>query len=325
MRIDRGHHRRDATKPAAGVRLGVGLAVSFALHALVALGAGLWLRSDGASPTAMATIEVAFAMSPVSGTPGRTPSDAQTAATRSAVASAPSPPEAAPSAAGMTAASRAADAPAAGVAQAAQTAARPALSNGAAAANDARPTTAATSAVKTTFARAPAPSEPSPPMPPRRPAALVREAAPITAASAGPEPQARRPRAAAASAAAPGIPGSAAAIVASSSATASADASAPTRNVPSTAPAVAGGALANPPPEYPFLARRRGLEGVVLLRISVSAEGRATAVAVRRSSGHAILDEAAAAAVGGWRFRPATVDGKPAAGVLEAPIAFRLR
>lgn len=58
----------------------------------------------------------------------------------------------------------------------------------------------------------------------------------------------------------------------------------------------------NPPPEYPWLARRRGWEGVVAIFLHVDAQGTVDAASVARSSGHAVLDAAALAAVRLWRF-----------------------
>src|SRR5712692_8147226 len=46
----------------------------------------------------------------------------------------------------------------------------------------------------------------------------------------------------------------------------------------------------NPLPPYPLVARRLGKEGVVLLEVLVSADGRAVDVSVRESSGFAALD-----------------------------------
>jgi protein TonB len=79
-----------------------------------------------------------------------------------------------------------------------------------------------------------------------------------------------------------------------------------------------------PAPEYPAAARRLRQEGVVLLAVEVSAEGRPTAVSVARSSGVASLDEAAVRGVRRWRFDPARTAGLPVASRVEVPIRFRL-
>jgi protein TonB len=46
---------------------------------------------------------------------------------------------------------------------------------------------------------------------------------------------------------------------------------------------------------------------------------------VLKSSGHAVLDQAAEAAVRGWRFQPATRGGVPVAAPADVPFRFRLQ
>lgn len=89
-------------------------------------------------------------------------------------------------------------------------------------------------------------------------------------------------------------------------------------------PRYGGADLANPAPRYPYLARRRGQEGRVILRVLVGAAGDAKAVSIRRSSGYRLLDEAALKAVGAWRFVPARVAERPVAGAVDVPVSFRL-
>lgn len=81
----------------------------------------------------------------------------------------------------------------------------------------------------------------------------------------------------------------------------------------------------NPPPSYPRLARRRGLEGRLVLRVSVDAGGRAGDIEVIESSGHRLLDDSALKAVAGWRFTPARRGGIPVASRLDIPVNFRLK
>jgi protein TonB len=81
----------------------------------------------------------------------------------------------------------------------------------------------------------------------------------------------------------------------------------------------------NRPPRYPELARRQGIEGTVLLRLFVAADGRVREVEVAESSGHPILDAEAVTAVRSWRGRPATRDGVPVETVELLPVRFRLR
>jgi protein TonB len=82
--------------------------------------------------------------------------------------------------------------------------------------------------------------------------------------------------------------------------------------------------LDTPPPPYPPSARRRGLEGRVVLDLTIDAGGRTVAVALVRSSGVGSLDDAAREAVAGWRFRPAHRDGQPVESRRQVPIRFQL-
>ena len=82
--------------------------------------------------------------------------------------------------------------------------------------------------------------------------------------------------------------------------------------------------LSNPRPAYPPLARRRGEEGQVLLRVLVSIGGRAAQLELQQSSGSALLDEAAQAAVRQWKFVPAQRGGVAVESRVLVPIVFRL-
>ena len=82
---------------------------------------------------------------------------------------------------------------------------------------------------------------------------------------------------------------------------------------------------ANRPPVYPPEAYRRALEGMVLLRVHIAADGRVTEVEVVQTSGYAVLDGAAINAVRTWRARPALRAGKPIQTTVKLPIRFKLR
>jgi len=82
--------------------------------------------------------------------------------------------------------------------------------------------------------------------------------------------------------------------------------------------------LRNPLPSYPRVARRRHIEGTVVLFVAVSAEGRPTQVRVESSSGFDLLDRAALDAVNRWRFEPARRNGVAAAGQVLVPVRFKL-
>ena len=80
-----------------------------------------------------------------------------------------------------------------------------------------------------------------------------------------------------------------------------------------------------PKPPYPPFARRLGHEGRVVIRIQVLSSGAVAAASVERSSGYAVLDEAALATIKRWRFRPAQRGGKPVDATLNVPITFKLQ
>lgn len=84
------------------------------------------------------------------------------------------------------------------------------------------------------------------------------------------------------------------------------------------------GSATNPMPSYPPAARRRGVEGKVVLDVLVSAEGQALAVDIARSSGSAMLDEAARETIRRWRFRPAMRGGKATEARAAVPVQFSL-
>ena len=69
---------------------------------------------------------------------------------------------------------------------------------------------------------------------------------------------------------------------------------------------------------YPPLARLRRLEGVALVRFAIAADGRPQELAVSGSTGHAILDRAALAAVEAAAPLPWVY------GRLEVPVRFEL-
>ena len=80
----------------------------------------------------------------------------------------------------------------------------------------------------------------------------------------------------------------------------------------------------NPKPSYPTVARKRGMEGRVVLRVQVRRDGTVRTVEVAQSTGYALLDRAARAAVVRWRFAPATRGGQAVEGEVLVPFDFRL-
>ena len=82
--------------------------------------------------------------------------------------------------------------------------------------------------------------------------------------------------------------------------------------------------LSNPKPDYPSEARMAHQEGAVLLSVEVSADGRATEVSLKHSSGYPLLDRAAIEAVREWIFQPAQAAGLPVSSRVDVPVRFSL-
>ena len=109
-------------------------------------------------------------------------------------------------------------------------------------------------------------------------------------------------------------------------ATAAVNPSAVANQRPAIAPVVTQPAyLRKPKPVYPASARLKRQEGIVLLAVEVSAQGKPLRVEVETSSGFALLDEAALTTVlRRWRFTPAQLDGVPVADRVQVPVQFQL-
>lgn len=80
----------------------------------------------------------------------------------------------------------------------------------------------------------------------------------------------------------------------------------------------------NPLPSYPLLARERGYQGTVYLRVQIQPDGRVSGLAIDRSSGFEILDRAATDSVKEWTFLPARKRGKPVDSWVVLPVKFKL-
>ncbi|WP_217428393.1 energy transducer TonB [Rugamonas rivuli] len=93
---------------------------------------------------------------------------------------------------------------------------------------------------------------------------------------------------------------------------------------PVTEPRGYAGYRSNPAPDYPALAQDRGLQGNVVLKVHVLASGKPDNVAVDKSSGHKILDDAAVKAVLAWSFDPAKRGQTPIDGWVKVPLNFKL-
>jgi len=80
----------------------------------------------------------------------------------------------------------------------------------------------------------------------------------------------------------------------------------------------------NPKPPYPRIARRKGYEGVVVLKVEIRPDGRVGEILVKKSSGYPVLDQSALKAVRQWRFIPAKRGGDRIRMWAEVPIRFEL-
>lgn len=77
-------------------------------------------------------------------------------------------------------------------------------------------------------------------------------------------------------------------------------------------------------PPYPQIARKRGWEGTVVLRLTVNREGSVERVNTHKSSGFPDLDESAVEAVKTWRFSPAKDGEFPISATVDLPVRFDL-
>ena len=93
-----------------------------------------------------------------------------------------------------------------------------------------------------------------------------------------------------------------------------------------SAPVEASLAYRAAPLSFPVAAVRAHMHGTVLLRVLVDEQGKPVEVVIEQSSGHPLLDHSAREQVlAGWRFQPATVDGRQVRAWARVPVSFELR
>jgi len=83
--------------------------------------------------------------------------------------------------------------------------------------------------------------------------------------------------------------------------------------------------LHNPKPRYPSAARKRGMEGVVMVNVRVGRDGQPLEALIHTSSGYGVLDRAALKAVRSWRFEAARRGNTRVEGEVLVPINFELK
>jgi TonB family protein len=98
---------------------------------------------------------------------------------------------------------------------------------------------------------------------------------------------------------------------------------APAAPVPVGGDVVTARLLSSVPPAYPALARTQHIAGDVRVDALIDANGRVSAMKV--VSGPTLLQQSAMDALRQWKYRPATLDGKPVSMHLTVTIQFRLQ
>lgn len=78
------------------------------------------------------------------------------------------------------------------------------------------------------------------------------------------------------------------------------------------------------PPPYPYLARRRGIEGAVTVRFLVDRQGEVRNLEVLQAKPSGIFEETVLKTVARWRFTPGVKDGEAVETWVETTIRFKL-
>jgi protein TonB len=79
------------------------------------------------------------------------------------------------------------------------------------------------------------------------------------------------------------------------------------------------------PPQYPFDARQKGIEGRIVLRFVVDSKGKVHEPQIVEAEPEGVFEEAALAALAKYRFRPAVKDGESVDCIVRLPIEFNLK
>ena len=82
--------------------------------------------------------------------------------------------------------------------------------------------------------------------------------------------------------------------------------------------------LSRLPPQYPYRAAQRGIEGWVRVAFDVTETGSVEHVKIIDSEPPGVFDKAAIRAVSRWRFKPRMVNGKAVAGKATQVVDFKL-
>jgi protein TonB len=77
-------------------------------------------------------------------------------------------------------------------------------------------------------------------------------------------------------------------------------------------------------PPYPAAEQRAGIEGSVTVRLVIGADGRVKSVSKVRGANEAFFRATERQALRHWRFKPATVDGRPVESVQTVTVQFQM-
>ncbi len=78
------------------------------------------------------------------------------------------------------------------------------------------------------------------------------------------------------------------------------------------------------PPLYPFGAKRKGIQGKVLIRCLVGISGKGEKFKILKSQPKGVFDDAALAAIQKWRFKPGILGGESVPTWVRIPLTFSL-
>ncbi|MGD0584982.1 MAG: TonB family protein [Oryzomonas sp.] len=124
------------------------------------------------------------------------------------------------------------------------------------------------------------------------------------------------------------VPASAAATTAPASSTPAVSRSAASGNNDTgtvIGPSYGAAYLHNPSPPYPYAAKKLKLQGTVVVRVLVSADGQPKNVVLEKTSGVVVLDETAVETVKHWTFVPARRGNTRIADWVDVPMTFHLK
>ncbi len=82
--------------------------------------------------------------------------------------------------------------------------------------------------------------------------------------------------------------------------------------------------LKNPPPLYPRKSRMNKEQGVALLLVDISADGKPIKLTLKKSSGFRRLDRSALKSVKDWKFKPARFAGIAVQSTVLVPVKYVL-